>query len=109
MPRRRGDDDDGDFPLLWSSRAPEQQDLTPFGEIRSSATAATSDNYGKIRASLFGEDEATLKSPQPRGARGSFEWVPRDHSTWPCGPTSFGPRGSPLFGLLLPSFHSRKK
>ena len=30
--------------------APEQQDLTHFGEIRSSATAANSDNYGKIRA-----------------------------------------------------------
>ena len=28
-PRRRGDDDGDDFPL---SGAPEQQDLTPFGE-----------------------------------------------------------------------------
>lgn len=28
MPRRRGDDDDGDFPL---SGAPEQQDLIPLG------------------------------------------------------------------------------
>ena len=32
------------------SGALEQQDVTPFGEIKSFAAAATLDNYGKIRA-----------------------------------------------------------
>ena len=48
------------------SGVPEQQDLTPSEGIRSFVAAATSDGLGKIRASLFGEDEGVDKRPQAR-------------------------------------------
>ena len=49
-----------------SPEAPEQQDLTPSERSSSFAAAAASDNSGKNRASLFGEDEGVHKKPQAR-------------------------------------------
>ena len=76
------------------SGASEQQDLTPFG-IRSSVAATTSDNSGKIRASLFGEDEGVSKKPHARRcSRASLVGPTRPlylaawaHPIWPSWPS----------------------
>ena len=47
-----------------------------------------------------GKTKASIKSHRRGSARGPIWWVPRGRCTWPCGPTPFGPRGLPLFGLL---------
>jgi hypothetical protein len=49
-PRRRGDEDGGDFPF---SGALERQDLTPLEGGEGFATAATSINLEKNRATPF--------------------------------------------------------
>ena len=77
------------------SGAPEQQDLTPSERIRSSAAATDSDNSGKIRASLFGEDEGVAKKPHARrcprrrlmGLTRPGTWAVWAHLTWASWPS----------------------
>ena len=62
----------------------------------------------KLGRNFSGRTKASIKSPRRGGARGAVQWVPRGPRFWPRGPTFFGPRGSPLFGLLPSAFFSTK-
>ena len=92
-PRRRGDDDGGDFPPLRSSGAAGSD--PPSERIKSSAAATASDNSGKIRTSLFGEEEGVGKKPHARRCSRAYlvgptqpgTWAAWAHPIWPSWPS----------------------
>ena len=102
MPRRRGDDDGGDFPPLRSSGAAGSDPL------RRESGVPPPPRPQIIREKLgrpsLGKTKAYIKSPRRGSARGPVWWVPHGPCTWPRGTHQTAPRAPPRVGLFTNTF-----